>query len=79
MKAVLAHCLRPLVETDFDSRSREVGTRSIGKGRFIKRDFNLAEVTWQIPVGLKVGYTAIRRASAALPSAPLELSFSRGH
>lgn len=66
MKAVLAHCLRRLAETDFVSRSGEVGTRSLGKGRFIKRDFNLAEVPWQTPVGLKHGHTAIRRATSAL-------------
>jgi hypothetical protein len=71
MKAVLAHSLRRLVQTDFDSRSREVGIRSLGKGRFIKHDFNLVEVTWQMPVGLKFGHTAIRRAtSALLPTSP---------
>lgn len=74
MKAVLAHCLRRLAETDFVSRSGEVGTRSLGKGRFIKRDFNLAEVNWQIPVGLNFGHIAIRRANAALlPASPKQL------
>lgn len=61
MKAVLAQCLRCLVEMDFVSRSREVRTRSLGKGRSMKRDFNLAEVPWQTPIGLKVGHAAIRR------------------
>lgn len=71
MKVVLAHCLRRLVEMDFVSLSREVGTRSLGKGRFLKRDFNLAEVPWQTPVGLKVGHIAIRRATASLlPASP---------
>lgn len=74
MKAALAHFLRRLAQTDFDSRSREVGTRSLVKRLFIKLNFNLAGVNWQIPVGLNFGHIAIRRANAALlPASPKQL------
>lgn len=48
------HVRRP-VTLDVDTRYREVGARSFGKGLFFKPDFDGAEATWQKPVWVKAG------------------------
>lgn len=63
---------------EVDARYREIISPAIGKCLFAKFDFDLAEVTWQIPVGLKVGHTAILRENTLL-LAPLERLFPGGH
>ena len=53
--AEVAPFVRRQVEIDIDTRYREVGARSFGKGLFIKPDFDGAEATWQKPVWIKSG------------------------
>jgi len=53
--AEVAPFVRRPVEIDIDTRYREVGARSFGKGLFIKPDFDGAEATWQKPVWIKSG------------------------
>ncbi|MBE9610929.1 restriction endonuclease subunit S [Chitinilyticum piscinae] len=53
--AEVAPSIRRPVEIDIDTRYREVGARSFGKGLFIKPDFDGAEATWQKPVWIKSG------------------------
>ena len=53
--AEVAPFVRRPVEIDIDTRYREVGARSFGKGLFIKPDFDGAEATWQKPVWIKAG------------------------
>lgn len=54
MAEVAPHVRRP-VTLDVDTRYREVGARSFGKGLFFKPDFDGAEATWQKPVWVKAG------------------------
>lgn len=54
MEEVAPFVRRP-VEIDIQTRYREVGARSFGKGLFIKPDFDGAEATWQKPVWIKSG------------------------
>lgn len=51
--ADVAPSVRRPVEIDIETRYREVGARSFGKGLFIKPDFDGAEATWQKPVWIK--------------------------
>lgn len=53
--AEVAPSIRRPVEIDIDTRYREVGARSFGKGLFIKPDFDGAEATWQKPVWINSG------------------------
>jgi len=53
--ADVAPSIRRTVAIDIDTRYREVGARSFGKGLFIKPDFDGAEATWQKPVWIKAG------------------------
>jgi type I restriction enzyme S subunit len=53
--AEVAPFVRRPVEIDIQTRYREVGARSFGKGLFIKPDFDGAEATWQKPVWIKSG------------------------
>ena len=53
--AEVAPFVRRPVEIDIETRYREVGARSFGKGLFIKPDFDGAEATWQKPVWIKSG------------------------
>lgn len=53
--AEVAPFIRRPVEIDIDTRYREVGARSFGKGLFIKPDFDGAEATWQKPVWINSG------------------------
>lgn len=53
--AEIAPSVRRPVKIDFESRYREVGARSFGKGLFVKPDFDGAEATWQKPVWIKAG------------------------
>ncbi len=54
MAEVAPHVPRP-VTLDVDTRYREVGARSFGKGLFFKPDFDGAEATWKKPVWVKAG------------------------
>lgn len=54
MAEVAPHVRRP-VTLNIDTRYREVGARSFGKGLFLKPDFDGAEATWQKPVWVKAG------------------------
>jgi type I restriction enzyme S subunit len=51
--AEVAPAVRRAVVLDIETRYREIGARSFGKGLFIKPDFNGAEATWQKPVWIK--------------------------
>lgn len=53
--AEVAPPVRRPVEIDIETRYREVGARSFGKGLFAKPDFDGAEATWQKPVWIKAG------------------------
>lgn len=53
--AEVAPSIRRPVEIDIETRYREVGARSFGKGLFIKPDFDGAEATWQKPVWIRFG------------------------
>ncbi|MDD2892909.1 MAG: restriction endonuclease subunit S [Halothiobacillaceae bacterium] len=53
--AEVAPFVRRPVEIDIETRYREVGARSFGKGLFIKPDFDGAEATWQKPVWITSG------------------------
>lgn len=53
--AEVAPFVRRPVEIDIETRYREVGARSFGKGLFIKPDFDGAEATWQKPVWINKG------------------------
>ncbi len=53
--ADVAPFVRRPVEIDIETRYREVGARSFGKGLFIKPDFDGAEATWQKPVWINTG------------------------
>jgi len=53
--AEVAPSVRRPVEISIDTRYKEVGARSFGKGLFIKPDFDGAEATWQKPVWIKSG------------------------
>jgi len=53
--AEVAPYIRRPVEIDIQTRYREVGARSFGKGVFIKPDFEGSEATWQKPVWIKSG------------------------
>lgn len=53
--AEVAPFVRRPVEIDIETRYREVGARSFGKGLFIKPDFDGAEATWQKPVWINTG------------------------
>jgi type I restriction enzyme S subunit len=53
--ADVAPSIRRTVAIDINTRYREVGARSFGKGLFIKPDFDGAEATWQKPVWIKAG------------------------
>lgn len=53
--ADVAPAVRRPVEIDIDTRYREVGARSFGKGLFVKPDFDGAEATWQKPVWIRSG------------------------
>ena len=53
--AEVAPSIRRTVAIDIDTRYRELGARSFGKGLFIKPDFDGAEATWQKPVWIKAG------------------------
>lgn len=53
--AEIAPSTRRTVVIDIDTRYREIGARSFGKGLFIKPDFDGAEATWQKPVWIKTG------------------------
>lgn len=53
--ADVAPSVRRPVEIDIETRYREVGARSFGKGLFVKPDFDGAEATWQKPVWIKAG------------------------
>ena len=53
--AEVAPAVRRPVDIDIDTRYREVGARSFGKGLFVKPDFDGAEATWQKPVWIKSG------------------------
>lgn len=55
LMAKVAPFVRRPVEINIDTRYREVGARSFGKGLFIKPDFDGAEATWQRPVWIKAG------------------------
>lgn len=63
---------------EVETRDREAIAQAVGKGLFTKYDFEIAEVTWLIPVGLKVGHTAILRENTLLLM-PLERLFPGGH
>jgi type I restriction enzyme S subunit len=53
--AYVAPAVRRPVEIDIDTRYREVGARSFGKGLFVKPAFDGAEATWQKPVWIRSG------------------------
>lgn len=53
--AKVAPSVRRPVEINIETRYREVGARSFGKGLFIKPDFDGAEATWQKPVWINAG------------------------
>lgn len=53
--AEVAPAVRRPVDIDIDTRYREVGARSFGKGLFVKPDFDGAEATWQKPIWIKSG------------------------
>lgn len=53
--AEIAPPVRRSVAIDIESRYREIGARSFGKGLFVKPDFEGAEVTWQKPVWIETG------------------------
>lgn len=53
--AEVAPSVRRPVEIDIETRYREIGARSFGKGLFVKPDFDGAEATWQKPVWIKAG------------------------
>ena len=53
--AEVAPFIRRPVEINIETRYREVGARSFGKGLFIKPDFDGAEATWQKPVWINSG------------------------
>lgn len=53
--AEIAPSIRRTVALDIDTRYREIGARSFGKGLFIKPDFDGAEATWQKPVWIEAG------------------------
>lgn len=53
--AEVAPAVRRPVNIDIETRYREVGARSFGKGLFLKPDFDGAEATWQKPVWIKSG------------------------
>ena len=48
--AEVAPVVRRPVKIDADTRYREIGARSFGKGLFMKPEFNGAEATWEKPV-----------------------------
>ena len=51
----IAPPVRRSVTIDIETRYREIGARSFGKGLFVKPDFEGAEVTWQKPVWIEAG------------------------
>ena len=53
--AEVAPSVRRPVEINIETRYRELGARSFGKGLFIKPDFDGAEATWQKPVWINSG------------------------
>ena len=53
--ADVAPSVRRPVDIDIETRYREVGARSFGKGLFVKPDFDGSEATWQKPVWIKSG------------------------
>lgn len=53
--AEIAPSVRRPVEINIETRYREVGARSFGKGLFVKPDFDGAEATWQKPVWINSG------------------------
>ncbi len=53
--AEVAPAVRRHVDIDIDTRYREVGARSFGRGLFVKPDFDGAEAAWQKPVWIKSG------------------------
>lgn len=53
--AEIAPPVRRSVTIDIETRYREIGARSFGKGLFVKPDFEGAEVTWQKPVWIEAG------------------------
>ncbi len=53
--AEVAPSVRRPVEININTRYRELGARSFGKGLFIKPDFDGAEATWQKPVWINSG------------------------
>lgn len=53
--AEIAPAIRRSVEIDVQTKYREVGARSFGKGLFEKPPFDGAEATWQKPVWIRNG------------------------
>lgn len=53
--AEVAPSVRRSVTVDIETRYREVGARSFGKGLFVKPDFDGADATWQKPVWNNAG------------------------
>lgn len=62
--AEVAPSVRRPVEINIETRYRELGARSFGKGLFIKPDFDGAEATWQKPVWIKSGDVVLSNIKA---------------